>query len=129
MDMNCRKCNEPWGWFYIRDEVLEDQSLFEKMGKDGGYVKDDGPTDPYEIYSEPVLMTDRLRTKEEMEKAANWQFAPGPYILQCPNCIGKEISLSDADKERNAIASAMADILGDDIDGYMAEMEDLESLF
>ena len=63
-----------------------------------------------------------------MDKLSSWQFAPGPYILQCPACIGKEIELSEADKDRAAFMSAAADILGGDIDGFMSEMEDMEGL-
>ena len=121
MDMNCRKCNEPWDWFHIRDEVLapdgKDDRLYEKMTKGGGFVRDYTNTT-----GQPSTWT------MANDKKANWQFAPGPYILQCPACIGKDIELSEADKEKAAIMSAMADILGDDIDGFMAEMEDLEYL-
>lgn len=127
MDMNCRKCNEPWDWFYIRDDILENQPLYEKMAKSGGYVKENLGNDysPHEIPPISLLRKGHKRTREEMEALANWQFAPGPYILQCPACIGKDIEPNpNAD-----IYAAMADILGDDIDGFMAEVEDMEYLF
>lgn len=102
MDMNCRKCGEPWDWFFIRDDVLGDEEDFQKMGKEGG-VFDDGMG---------------------VKPGPQWQFSPGPYIIQCPACFGKVIHRSEEDKERQAIANAISDVLGDDIDGFMAEMED-----
>ena len=132
MDMKCRKCREPWDWWHIRDEVLKEQTLYKKMEKDGGYVVDKGKAwHPMEILREPILST-KLGipplTKEQMEAKSSWQFGPGPYILQCPACIGKEIELSENQRVEQDIESALADVLGNDIDGLMTEMEDLEDL-
>ena len=41
----------------------------------------------------------------------------------CPSCIGKTI---EKQPFRAQVASAMRDILGDDVDGIAAEMEDAE---
>jgi len=128
MDMNCRKCREPWDWFHIRDEVLREQKLYEEIEKSGGYVKDDNIGDPFRVHETNILS----KTKKsilDMEALATWQFSPGPYILQCPACIGEQVELTDKQKERSSIESAIADVLGDDIDGMMAEMEDFDMLF
>ena len=132
MDMKCRKCAEPWDWWYIRDDILKDEDLFQNMKKRGGFIKDTiglpGERGTSVEIGAPSLLTKsrsaKLMAKEEKEKLAQWQFAPGPYIIQCPACIGE-----DVEPDPNAdIYAALQDVLGDDIDGFMAEMEDLESL-
>jgi len=133
MDMYCRKCREPWDWFYIRDEVLEDQQLYEKMEKSGGYVAED-EWENYDPQARAMRSLTKSRsakimTDKEAQEISSWQFSPGPHILQCPACIGEKVELTDKQKERSSIESAMADILGDDIDGMMAEMEDFDAFF
>jgi len=52
----------------------------------------------------------------------------GGRILKCPACKSKpdkELNLSPGQKERAQMAGVLADVLGDDIDGIAAEMEDL----
>lgn len=114
MDMLCNKCSEPWSWFYLRDDVLRDQTLYEKMEKHGGYVQDsNGTSQPCEVENKhpnlhPVL--------------ANWQFAPGPYVEQCPACYGKIVDIKQSENAK--IRADLAHLYGDDIDGFMADMED-----
>lgn len=129
MDMNCRKCREPWDWWHVRDTVLELQPLYMKIQMHGGYIKEDGADGPYEILPTFVLMgRNQKRSLKEMQRLADWQFGPGPYILQCPACIGTKVKLTEKQEFRSEVESAMADVLGDDIDGMMAEMEDLDFL-
>ena len=49
-------------------------------------------------------------------------------ILHCPTCPDIAPRLSESQKTRTSMAAALGDILGDDIDGIGAEMEDLEAL-
>jgi len=124
MDTLCR-CGEPWDWWYIRDEVLEDQRLYEKMEKHGGYIaEDDGECyDPQAraMRSLTESRSAKLMTDKEAEKVSCWQFKPGPYPIQCPCCFGKDVE-PDPNSD---IVEAMQDLLGDDIDGLMAELEDM----
>ena len=46
-------------------------------------------------------------------------------VEDCPGCHGKEVAERPF---RAQVMSAMRDILGDDIDGIAAEMEDAEAL-
>jgi hypothetical protein len=50
-------------------------------------------------------------------------FLKGEY---CPSCKGKEIEKRPL---RAELAGALQDILGDDIDGIAAEMEDADYMF
>jgi hypothetical protein len=45
--------------------------------------------------------------------------------VDCPSCHGKEI---DAKPFRAELAGVLGDILGDDLDGLAAELEDAEYL-
>ena len=105
MDMKCDKCSEPWDWFYIRDDVLRDEAHYQAMKRKGGFFKDEG-------YLPPAPVTN--------PKLANWQFNPGPTIAQCPCCIGEDIEPD----EDALIRAELAHLYGDDIDGFMADMED-----
>ena len=96
MDMRCRRCGEPWDWWYIRDEVLMQ-----------------GDVDLY-----PTAKDTGVRF------CVGFDFEPGPYIVRCPACKPG----NEQDQGIQEVMSAVADILGDDIDGFMAEMEDLEGL-
>ena len=101
-DTYCMKCSEPWDWFYLRDEVLADQSDFDWAEKQGGVF-----IDSWDDFGNPTGF---------------WRFrGDGVYIEECPNCFGKNIKPD----ENAMIRSAMADILGDDTDGFIAEIEDL----
>ena len=115
MDTLCR-CGEPWDWRYIRDEVLEDQALYERMEKSGGYVGE------REFGGGVVELTGlEIKNHELGELGECWQFKPGPYPIQCPCCFGKDVE-PDPNSD---IVEAMQDLLGDDIDGLMAELEDM----
>lgn len=50
-------------------------------------------------------------------------------IERCPCCVAnKRKPLSEAMKKRAEMASVLADVLGDDVDGIAADMDDLESI-
>ena len=49
----------------------------------------------------------------------------GGVIRQCPCCKGKEVEPNEKLRERAQIVQALGDVLGDDIDGMAAELEDL----
>ena len=96
MDMKCMKCGEPWDWSTIRDEVLSDEKMYQKAKSQG-------------------LIIGHLP-----EWA--WRFSPGPYIEECPACFGKEIEPD----EKAVCRAAIAAVLGDDIDAFLVECEDMD---
>ena len=93
MDMQCQRCQEPYDWFFLRNDILQanGEDLF------------------------PTAMKKGLTNQ-------NFVFAPGPVLVGCPACVGKE--QTPEEKKRQEIMSAVSLLLGDDIDGYMAEMEE-----
>lgn len=117
MDTVCR-CGEPWDWWTIRDEVLKDQALYEKMAKYGGYVRAciHGPG-----YTEvPRKDIKAAHDRESVYQNEYWEFKPGPHPIQCPACFGKNIEPA----ENSDIIEALQDVLGDDVDGLMSSLED-----
>ena len=52
----------------------------------------------------------------------------GGVIKACPCCHNKNVKLSKKEKERLAAVREIAELLGDDIDGLAAELEDLDLL-
>lgn len=100
-DTYCMKCGEPWDWFYLRDGVLADEDDFQWAANVGGVFIVTGwwKGDPDEY----------------------WRFrGDGVYVEECPACFGKDI-----EPDENAqIRAAIADVLGDDTDGFIAEVED-----
>lgn len=70
------------------------------------------------------------------EAPDEFKMANASTILECPNCEGKERStiLADMCAEEKAhtletceTAAALGDLLGDDVDGAAAMMEDFEA--
>lgn len=52
----------------------------------------------------------------------------GGAIFKCPACPADESEISPGMKRRAGLAAVLASVLGDDIDGMAAELEDLEGL-
>lgn len=117
MDTVCR-CGEPWDWWAIRDGVLEDQALYEKIGKSGGIVTKVGTGVTDSGYME-ISKAD-VANGYVINASENWEFKPGPYPIQCPACFGKDVEPS----ENSDIIEALQDVLGDDVDGLMSSLED-----
>ena len=63
-----------------------------------------------------------LYVTDEMTPEEKSAFMKGEH---CPACEGKEV---EKQPFRAQIASALHDVLGDDIDGLAAELEDAEAL-
>ena len=68
--------------------------------------------EPYDVYYVGQEMTPEERVR----------FRKGEG---CPSCFGKTV---DKRPFRAELAAALGDILGDDVDGMAAEMEDAEAL-
>lgn len=101
-DIICPNCKEPWEWDYIRWDLITD--IRSAKNFDGN-------------------LTDEI--KEEL-KEHGWEFGNNlAHIIRCEACPEGET----AHTTRTMLADAMSDILGDDIDGFIAEMEDAEYLF
>jgi hypothetical protein len=58
----------------------------------------------------------------EPEERKRWKF--GSTLVGCPCCEGKKVDLSPAERERVEITAALADLMGDDIDGLASCLED-----
>ena len=110
MDVNCTRCGEPWDWYHIRHDAIHETSITEAEAKDW-----DGK------------LTQRTR---DFFAEEGWEFGSSPYvILHCPSCRA-HASENDIDVnkafERAEIAQTIADILGDDEDGIISELADLD---
>ena len=95
MDMLCKNCQEPYDWYFLREEILiaGGMDMYEPAKKDGFHN-------------------------------LHFHFTPGPVLQSCPACRGAR---QDArTREKGDLLSAIADVLGDDVDGYMAMVEDAE---
>jgi len=79
VDLLCQRCGEPWDFFYITDEMTEEERRDFHAGRG------------------------------------------------CPCCCKKataDIHLSPRQQEATEVQAILRDVLGDDIDGLAAEMED-----
>ena len=52
----------------------------------------------------------------------------GSVIKSCPSCHGREQDLTEAQREHLEAVRAIADLMGDDIDGFAATLEDFDLL-
>lgn len=106
MDVHCTTCDEPWAGDYLRHEAIYDIGLSEEAAK--AWRK---------LPSEQKL-TQPLR---EQFHAAGWEF--GNSILNvrhCPACPS-EAEIND---QKDAVKTALDDLLGEDEDGLLAMYED-----
>jgi len=52
----------------------------------------------------------------------------GGVILRCPCCSRKTVKLSDEERRRLNTIQAIGEVLGDDLDGFAAALEDFDLL-
>ena len=52
----------------------------------------------------------------------------GALINSCPSCHGREQRMSPAQREHLSAVRAIADLMGDDVDGFAATLEDFDLL-
>jgi hypothetical protein len=91
------KCSEPYEWFYIRDEILiqDGHDYYNEVKKNGRDFSD-----------------------------LQFKFTRNCYIEECPACYGKKVKRDEKSEVNAEAREALADVLGDDVDGFMAECED-----
>ena len=105
MDVRCTNCGEPWDQHHLRHDEIWETDLPESVKE-----KWDGKLTP------KVL---------KAFEANGWKFLGSLYaIQQCPGC--KDQKPTKASKARAEMASVLADVLGDDADGLVSELSDLE---
>lgn len=102
MDVHCQSCNEPWEAYHIRHDAIHETDLSDKDKK-----------------AFKGKLTPKYRTAF---KAAGWECGAGLFsIRRCPCCPTEAV----LNKDRAAMTDVLHDLLGDDLDGIAAEMEDM----
>lgn len=104
-DIICPNCKEPWDWWFLKEELIWETNLDEHVCENW-----DG------------TLTPNIRAQL---KEAGWEFGERiSHIIRCESCPPGETKVTT----RSLLAEALSDILGDDIDGFISEMEDAEYL-
>lgn len=103
MDIRCTNCGEPWDAAYLREDVIWEAvdigGLPEEVAKNWNGT-----------------LTDEIRGA-----LSDWVFGSSIYVIEkCPSC--PKVS----EPKKDPLKDMLADILGDDEDGLLAELEDLE---
>lgn len=105
-DIICPNCKEPWEWDFVRFDLIHETNLDDKL-----------------IDEWDGKLTDEIR---KALKVVGWEFGNNlAHFIRCESCPPGETTHNT----RTMLADAMSDILGDDIDGFISEMEDAEYLF
>lgn len=106
MDLYCKRCGEPWDAYYVNHEMTAE----ERNNFFAGNYCPACKKRPFCNNNKPCSECEHV--------AIN---SLGDYVC-LKNCIkGRPF--------RAILASALGDILGDDVDGIAAEMEDAEQMF
>ena len=105
MDVTCAKCQEPWDNHHLRYDEIWETNLTEEVKKNW-----DGKLTP--------------EIKQAFERNG-WRFVGGSIyaIAQCPVC--KDQPTTSDGQHRVDIRAALAEVLGDDVDGLITELNDL----
>ena len=111
MDISCPSCAEPWDTDYLCHDAIYDTDLYNTAEAlcDAFHGKLD------EIY--------RFALEQ-----AGWKFA-GAHVhmfVRCPCC--KEKALLHDSSLRVETRQLLADLMGDDIDGFVSFSEDLDTM-
>lgn len=104
-DIKCQACDEPWDSHHLRYDAIHETEL-----PDDACREFDGQ------------LTPALRRSFE---AARYTFGTSIYSLRTCPCCPKGHTRSAAGRRRGALADAAASVLGDDLDGLLAEVSDL----
>lgn len=112
MDIICPKCGEPWDHDSLHDVASERYGI------------------PYYLDGESFYRSNRVKNPEYngddydkvfQEVSKQFRSKGCGIVFDGASCIG-------VDNSRTMIASAMYDVLGDDMDGAAAEFEDAEMM-
>ncbi len=98
MDMLCKNCQEPYDWHFLRNEILISH------GMDFYGSAQDAPFANLHYHFAP----------------------PGPTLVSCPACKG--VRQSPEKRENAELLGMISDLMGDDLDGYLTEVADLEDM-
>ncbi|MHC4752304.1 MAG: hypothetical protein ACYTFW_20820 [Planctomycetota bacterium] len=105
-DIICPNCKEPWEWWFLKEDLIWETKLDEHVCENW-----DG------------TLTDEIRA---IFKELGWEFGENiSHIIRCEACPQGKTKVT----LRSELAAAMSDLLGDDIDGFISEMEDAEYMF
>jgi len=106
MDVTCLRCGEPWSSDYIRFDAIHD-------------AVDLGLPDVEALaFTKDFALTPNIRGCMEV---AGWEFGSSVMVIKrCP-CCPKGNKL---DEERASAFEGVAELLGDDLDGFVGLMED-----
>jgi hypothetical protein len=105
MDITCT-CGEPWDFYFMLNEVVHETDLDEQVIKSQWKQK-----------LTPVF--------EKAFDQLGWRFVGHSLlaIAQCPAC--KDKLETAGSRERAEVRGALAELMGDDLDGLASELEDL----
>jgi hypothetical protein len=108
MDVTCAKCDEPWDSYHMRHDAIWETDLPEFIKKNW-----DGK------------LTPEIKAAFERD---GWRFVGNSVyaIRQCPACKNEPDTVES--RGRAVTRAALAEILGDDQDGLISELNDLEEM-
>ena len=105
-DIICPNCKEPWDAYHLRHDAIWETNMPDHVKENW-----DG------------ILTDEIR---ESFKVVGWEFGERTsHIIRCESCPEGETRVTT----RSMAAEALADLLGDDEDGFIAMMEDAEYMY
>jgi hypothetical protein len=127
MDMICPRCTEPWDNDSLHEEVEARASYGLTLEHDGSVADYRQVAAEFRQYGCGFALASFIGGREGY--LARWDWTP--IIRTNPdgsNTIStkRRVSCVKVSSMRQAAASALADLLGDDTDGYMSMMDDAD---
>lgn len=113
-DIFCQRCREPWDADHLKFDMIYDGNLPEEVVKDFREYRGAQNKNQFRLTSAIRLALGR----------EGWKFGDTVFhIRRCPGCRGHDAVPGVG--ERDAMVAAAVEVLGDDMDGLQAALEDL----
>lgn len=102
-DIHCQRCGEPWDTYHLRHDAIHETDLPDR-----------------ERTQWSGMLCPHVRAAF---RAVGYEFGSSLYsVTRCPSCQpGMHL-----DEDHHTKVEAIHELLGDDLDGIQAEMEDLD---
>ena len=132
MDVNCTACGEPWDVYHLRHDLIWE--VVKLLLSDPEWDRIDhlnGSDEPDDRDEAKALLRDKWQAGARLDqpvrdafRSIGWEFGQSALDVRRCGCCPKG---AEPDPDKAAVNQMLGEAMGDDLDGIVAMMEDVES--